>query len=166
MNDAAGTFVVDNREHLLGLLAEAAEIEHNLMCCYLYAAFSLKESPDEGLSSDELDAVKRWRRTIIGVGIDEMAHLALVANLTSAVGGVPHFERPNFPIAAGYHPAGIVVKLAPFNWDTLEHFIYLERPEGSTVPDGAGFEPAIRYRRLSPPGRLMPTSHEIGRAHV
>ena len=24
--------------------AEAAEIEHNLMCCYLYAAFSLKDA--------------------------------------------------------------------------------------------------------------------------
>jgi Ferritin-like len=33
---------VGTREDVLYLPAEAAEIEHNLMCCYLYAAFSLK----------------------------------------------------------------------------------------------------------------------------
>ena len=30
------------REQLLHTLYEAAELEHNLMCTYLYAAFSLK----------------------------------------------------------------------------------------------------------------------------
>jgi len=34
-----------SREQLLHLLAEASEFEHNLLCCYLYAAFSLKD-PD------------------------------------------------------------------------------------------------------------------------
>jgi hypothetical protein len=33
-----------SREQLLYWLHEAAEIEHQLMCCYLYAAFSLKRS--------------------------------------------------------------------------------------------------------------------------
>ena len=33
-----------SREQLWALLAEAAEIEHHLMCCYLYAAFSLNEA--------------------------------------------------------------------------------------------------------------------------
>jgi CDGSH-type Zn-finger protein/uncharacterized Fe-S cluster protein YjdI len=151
--------VIESREHLVAMLAEAAEIEHNLMCCYLYAAFSLKEGLDEGLTEVELAAVQRWRRAIIGVAIDEMAHLALVANLTSAVGGVPHFGRANFPIPAGYHPAGIVVKLAPFNAETLEHFIYLERPESAQIADGAGFEPERRYQRIAATaGRLMPSS--------
>jgi len=30
-----------SREQLLYWLHEASEIEHHLMCCYLYAAFSL-----------------------------------------------------------------------------------------------------------------------------
>jgi hypothetical protein len=30
------------RDRLVHLLTEAAEIEHNLLCSYLYAAFSLK----------------------------------------------------------------------------------------------------------------------------
>jgi CDGSH-type Zn-finger protein/uncharacterized Fe-S cluster protein YjdI len=149
---------IESRDHLINLLAEAAEIEHNLMCCYLYAAFSLKEGLDEDLTEKELASVQRWRREIIHVGIEEMTHLGLVANLMSALGGSPHFGRANFPIPAGYHPAGIVVKLAPFNYETLEHFIYLERPENSEVRDGIGFEPPQRYQRVGSLGRLMPIS--------
>ena len=160
VDSIASPHVIESREHLVRLLAEAAEIEHNLMCCYLYAAFSLKEGLDEDLTEAELAAVQRWRREILRVAIDEMAHLALVANLTSAIGGVPHFGRLNFPIPAGAHPAGIVVKLAPFDRDTLDHFIFLERPEGAHVADGAGFEPPQRYHRIAKPGRLMPSSHD------
>jgi CDGSH-type Zn-finger protein/uncharacterized Fe-S cluster protein YjdI len=160
MSENPPPFVIENREQLLGLLAEAAEIEHNLMCCYLYAAFSLKQSESEGLNAAELAAVRRWRGQIFHVAVDEMGHLALVANLMAAVGGVPHFGRANFPVPAGYHPAGIVVKLAPFNRATLDHFIYLERPEGATIADGAGFEPPQRYQRLAMPGRLMPSSQD------
>ena len=152
--------VIENREHLVSLLAEAAEIEHNLMCCYLYAAFSLKQGLDEDLTEVELEAVTRWRREIIRVAIDEMAHLALVSNLTAAVAGVPHFGRPNFPVSPGYHPAGIVVELAPFDASTLDHFIYLERPEGAEIPDGDGFRASRPYQRIAIPDRLMPTSHD------
>jgi CDGSH-type Zn-finger protein/uncharacterized Fe-S cluster protein YjdI len=151
---------IDSREQLLGMLAEAAEIEHNLMCCYLYAAFSLKQDADEGLSTDELAAVRRWRRTIMDVAIEEMAHLTMVANIMSSIGGTPHFWRQNFPVAAGYHPSGIVVKLAPFNPETLDHFIFLERPDGVDIPDGAGFEPPVQYERGHVAGRIMPSSQD------
>ena len=83
------------REQLLHLLAEAAEVEHNLLCCYLYAAFSLKRNVDEDLTQEEFKAVGGWRDAIISVALEEMAHLALVANLTVAVGGRPHLNRPN-----------------------------------------------------------------------
>ena len=151
---------IETREHLLGMLAEAAEIEHNLMCCYLYAAFSLKQGLDEGLTEDELVAVRRWRRAIVDVAIEEMAHLTMVANIMSAIGGTPHFGRQNFPIAPGFHPAGIVVKLAPFNPETLQHFIFLERPEGVAVPDGGGFDPPQIYERHQLPGRIMPSAQD------
>ena len=39
---------VDTREELVYLLGQACEIEHGLMCEYLYAQFSLKRGPDEG----------------------------------------------------------------------------------------------------------------------
>ena len=42
---------VESREELVYLLGEACEIEHGLMCEYLYAQFSLKRGLDEGGSS-------------------------------------------------------------------------------------------------------------------
>lgn len=143
------------RETLLHRLYEAAELEHNLMCTYLYAAFSLKEA-GEGLTADEAAATARWRRTILQVAIEEMGHLCAVWNITSALGGAPRFGRGNFPIDPGYLPAGVVVKLAPFSEAVLQHFIYLERPKDSAEPDGPGFEPPVRYRRAAPAPRLTP----------
>src|SRR4029079_12991982 len=112
---------IETREELIYLLAEAAAIEHNLMCCYLYAAWSLKRGEEDGLSPAEAKAVRAWKSAIIRVAVEEMAHLTLVGNLTSAVGGSPHFSRPNFPIAPGYHPAGVVVELARFSHAVLDH---------------------------------------------
>ncbi len=144
-----------SREQLWAILFEAAEIEHNLMCCYLYAMFSLKNAPEEGVSEDELAAIRRWRGEILDVAIEEMAHLAIVSNILSAVGAPAHFWRQNFPVAPGYHPAGVVVKLAPFNAETLDHFIFLERPESIEMPDGAGFAPDRVYSRTLAADRLM-----------
>jgi CDGSH-type Zn-finger protein/uncharacterized Fe-S cluster protein YjdI len=144
-----------SREALLHRLYEAAELEHNLMCTYLYAAFSLRDRND-GLSADEAAATARWRRTILEVATEEMGHLCAVWNITSALGGAPRFGRGNFPLDPGYLPAGVVVKLAPFNAAALQHFIYLERPKDSAEPDGEGFEPPVQYRRGTPAPRLTP----------
>ena len=145
-----------SREHLLHALYEASELEHNLMCTYLYAAFSLRQGEAEGLSAEEAEAVARWRRTIMCVAIEEMGHLTAVWNITSALGGTPRFGRGNFPLDPGELPAGVVVKLAPFSESVLQHFIHLERPEGSTEPDGDGFTPEFRFRRAAPITRLTP----------
>jgi Ferritin-like len=116
-----------SREQLLYWLHEAAEIEHNLMCCYLYAAFSLKRV-DPHWSDAQRQAVQRWRDAIVSVVFEEMSHLALVANLMNALGATPHLGRPMFPIDSGPYPAGFVIRLAPFCAATIEHFKYLERP--------------------------------------
>src|SRR5262249_27414210 len=57
-------FVIEHREALIYMLCEAAELEHGIMCQYLFAAWSLKQSLDEGLTAEELDAVLRWRRVV------------------------------------------------------------------------------------------------------
>ena len=139
--------VMPTRERLIFALCEAAELEHTLMCTYLYAAFSLKDGEAEGLSPGEAEAVDRWRRCIVEVAIDEMGHLVAVWNITSALGGSPFFGRDNFPIGFGRMPAGIVVKLAPFNPETLQHFVYLERPLASDEREGKGFEPERHFVR-------------------
>jgi CDGSH-type Zn-finger protein/uncharacterized Fe-S cluster protein YjdI len=155
-----------SREHLIHALYEAAELEHNLMCTYLYAAFSLKAGVEEGLSPAEAEAVARWRRTILEVAIDEMGHLTAVWNITAALGGAPRFGRGNFPLDPGALPAGVVVKLAPFSEAVLQHFIHLERPEGSTEPDGDGFEPDFRFTRASSRVRLTPMPIEYATVGV
>ncbi|MDB6089705.1 MAG: CDGSH-type iron sulfur-containing protein [Gammaproteobacteria bacterium] len=144
------------REAVLHGLYEAAELEHNLMCTYLYAAFSLKDGEADGLDREETEAVGRWRRRLIGIAIEEMGHLAAVWNITAALGGAPRFGRTNFPLDPGYLPAGIVVKLAPFTPETLQHFVFLERPRGCAEADGEGFAYERNYSRGSNQRRLTP----------
>src|SRR5579864_6382281 len=100
-------FVIEHREALIYMLCEAAELEHGIMCQYLFGAFSLKQSADEGLTAEEAEAVQRWRKTISHVATQEMLHLSLVQNLLSAIGCAPHLSRPNFPHPASNYPAGV-----------------------------------------------------------
>ena len=136
------------------MLAEAAEIEHCLMCTYLYAAFSLKQSADEDLRPDELATVQRWRREIIAIATDEMLHLCLVNNLAIALGARPHYQRFNFHVAAGLFPADVAVELGPLDDATLDHFVYLERPHDVAERDGIGHA-RPRYEHHAVAGRLM-----------
>jgi CDGSH-type Zn-finger protein/uncharacterized Fe-S cluster protein YjdI len=157
MNDVTAAAALPvQREHVIGALYEAAELEHNLMCTYLYAAFSLKEGIAEGLTAEEAAAVSRWRQVLLSVAIEEMGHLAAVWNITSALGGSPRVGRGNFPLDPGYLPACVVVKLAPFNAETLQHFVFLERPHGSAERDGAGFTYERSYVRGLGGARLTP----------
>jgi hypothetical protein len=151
--------LIGSREQIFHLLAEAAEIEHTLMCSYLYAAFSLKDDSDPSLSSKEAAAVQRWRAAVMNVAIEEMGHLLVVANLTAAIGGRPHFTRPNFPVNPGYFPSGVVLRLTPFSFNTLDHFIFLERPTGVEARDGEGFQ-VLEHKREQAYLGLMPSSQE------
>jgi Ferritin-like len=131
--------VLEHREALIYTLGKAAELEHLVMCQYLYAAFSLKEREDEGLTPEALVTVKRWRKELLRIGEQEMLHLALVQNLLTAVGAAPRLARPNFPLPARAYPAGIQMALLPFNEEALRHFAFLERPEGMEMADADGF---------------------------
>lgn len=144
----------NHREQLVNMLSEAAEVEHCLMCTYLYGAFSLKQSRDEGLSESEFSAVQRWRREVISIATDEMLHLSLVSNLMIALGARPHYRRFNFPIAAGLFPADVAIELAPFDEATLDHFVYLERPRDVAERDAGRYEKSV-YRRGVIANRLM-----------
>ncbi|MET0280735.1 MAG: ferritin-like domain-containing protein, partial [Steroidobacteraceae bacterium] len=128
-----------HREQLLHALYEAAELEHNLMCTYLYAAWSIKERGDEGVDEARHAQLAEWKQTIMRVAIEEMSHLVSVWNITSALGGAPRVGRYNFPLPPGALPASLNVRLAPFTRATLQHFIFLERPGDSAEADGAGF---------------------------
>jgi len=149
-------FVIEHREALLYMLCQAAELEHGIMCQYLFAAFSLKQHADEGLTEAELTAVTRWRRQISHVATQEMLHLALVQNLMSAIGGAPHLARPNLPNPAGHYPAGVTLALLPFGEQALRHFMFLERPEGMALDDAEGLAAVGRAAPLTAPGDIVP----------
>lgn len=123
-------FVIEHREALIYMLCEAAELEHGIMCQYLFAASSLKQRQDEGITAEELDAARRWRRVISHVATEEMLHLTLVQNLLAAIGAAPHLSRPSLPAPARHFPAGVTLTLVPFGEAALRHFLFLERPEG------------------------------------
>ena len=145
-------FVIEHREALIYMLCQAAELEHGIMCQYLFAAFSLKQRADEGLTPEELEAVTRWRRTIAHVATEEMLHLALVQNVLSAIGAAPHLTRPNLPAPAHHYPAGVNLTLVPFGEPALQHFMFLERPEGMALEGREGHRRA-RARGGAPDGR-------------
>src|SRR4249919_3248263 len=136
-------FVIEHREALIYMLCEAAELEHGIMCQYLFAAFSLNQRADEGLVPGELEAVTRWRRTIAHVATEEMLHLALVQNVLSAIGAAPHLTRPNLPAPAHHYPAGVNLTLVPFGERALRHFMFLERPEGMPLEGAEGIDAPV-----------------------
>src|SRR5258706_5194370 len=132
--------VIEDREELIYILSEAASLEHMIMCQYLFAAFSLKRDVSEGLTEAQLEAIKRWERQVSLVATQEMLHLTLVNNLLSSIGSIPFFGRPNFPQHARYFPPGVQLALLPGGNDTLQHFLFLERPEGMDLEDAPEFE--------------------------
>ena len=141
--------VVEHREQLWSLLVEAAQIEHMIMCQYLYACWSLKTDPDEGLTAEQAEAVARWQETVTGIAIEEMLHLALVMNVMTAIGAAPSLSRPNLPRHSQFLPPGVEFALLPFGADSLAHFLYLERP-GRIPPH--------------PPAPCPPAAPDIGNA--
>jgi hypothetical protein len=120
---------IENRSQLIYLLTEAAELEHSILCCYLFAAFSMKDSTEEGLSTEQLELIQGWRREFGEIVVQEMVHLATACNLLTAVGGAPQLRRPNLPSSTRAYPPAFQLRLMPFGIDALEQFVVLERPE-------------------------------------
>src|SRR5436190_3357619 len=130
MTEVARPAPVASREELVYLLTMGAELEHAIACMYLFASFSLKTDVAEGgITEAQVAMTRRWKRTLKGIAIAEMLHLAEVNNLLTAIGGPPHFRRPNFPQPASAYPFGIGLSLEPVSSRTLCRFVCLELPE-------------------------------------
>src|SRR5262249_4702138 len=139
---------VTTREELIYLLSRASELEHGLVCIYLFAACSLKSDVAEGgLTAPQAEMVRRWKRSLAGVAAEEMLHLAQVSNLLTAIGGAPHFKRANLPQPASAFPFGIRLSLEPFSLETVERFACYELPEaGVLTPEQEAIYAPIRAR--------------------
>jgi hypothetical protein len=167
---ASHAIVVENRKELTYLLSQAAELEHGVMCQYLYAAFSLKEAPGGGLRDDQVALVERWRKVLLSIAADEMLHWAIVQNLLIAVGSAPYVSRPHLPHQAKGYPPGVQFRLLPFGEPALRHFVYLERPESDERADAEGFEPMgfppppMQPEEIVPRGQDFTTVGELYRS--
>lgn len=120
---------VKRRNRLANLLTEAAEIEHDVMVQYLFAAFSLKKAVSEGgVNYAQLEWMRGWATTMLLVARQEMEHLGLVTNLLTAIGEAPNFRRPNFPIPARTYPMNLPSSLDAFSPDVVLRFVCYEMP--------------------------------------
>ena len=120
--------MIDTRQELLIALAEAAELEHNLACLYLFAAFTIKT---DGLTPEQVVMLQGWKETILDIAKQEMGHLGTVCNLLTAIGGTPSFRRANFPQPPKYYPPDIDMTLQRLGRPSLARFIEFERPEAA-----------------------------------
>ncbi len=153
--------VVEHREQLIFLLREAAELEHAIMCEYLFAAFTLKQRTDEGVTADQLAAIDRWRKTILEVAKQEMLHFALVQNLLTSAGAAPYLSRPDLPSPARHFPPGVQIALIPFGERALRHFLFLERPEGMALEDPEAVAAVARAEPVMDEDDIVPRAQSF-----
>src|ERR1044071_10109678 len=78
-------------------ITEAAMLEHQFMCQYLYAAFSLKKFPDDTCTPAQLEAVRRWASVIYTIARQELEHLSIANSLLTAIGSPAQLGQPHFP---------------------------------------------------------------------
>lgn len=154
----------NRRSELLSLLSEACEVEHALACSYLFAAFSLKT---KGLPWEHQQRVRLWAAQVYFVASQEMLHLAQVWNLLTAVGGVPYYGRPAFPVDRDYFPIGSPLTLERYHADTLARFVRWEQPI-AVRQERSNLGPAVRATVSAAPyrsvGELYERIEEIFRA--
>ncbi len=108
------------------LLKEAAEIEHDLMVQYLYAAFSLKPSFAELVGYGVPEPT-----SVLGVAIQEMQHLRAVNSLLSELGYAPVLSRHDFPEEVSIYP--FQFRLEPMSRESLAKYVYCEAPADALV---------------------------------
>lgn len=128
------TAPIHDRHELMDALTTACELEHGLSLQYLYAAFTLRTDPADGLQGPDLIRVRSWAASIFFVAAQEMMHLAQASNLLLAIGGAPHLARPDFPQPAGHYPPDLDWELTGFDRTTIDRFVAYE----SALPTGHG----------------------------
>ncbi len=112
-------------------LQNAVRLEHATIPTYLYALYSLKKGTNEEIAN-----------LVSGIVAEEMAHLALAANVLNAIHGAPAIDDPALlpeypgPLPGGVD-TGLKVRLRPFSISVVrDTFMVIEHPED-------GFEPHL-----------------------
>ena len=118
---------INNLESLHSHLQWALELEHATIPPYLCALYSIKEGHNQA-------AVE----VLQSVFIEEMLHMALVANVLNAVGGTPQVDKPDFiaiyPTYLPHSNRAFQVPLLKFSPEALDVFLNIERPAAHDAP--------------------------------
>src|SRR5882672_11010237 len=101
---------IDNRSQLIYALTEVTELEHLLMCQYLFAAASMKtdnsELSNEARKHHQIELIRDWKKSILYIAREEMQHLTYANNLLISIGGAANFARANFPCVNRFYKTG------------------------------------------------------------
>jgi len=116
------------RDATIYLLHIGAEIEHLLMVQYLYAGYSLGGAH---LTAQQNGLAAAWRKSILMIAREEMAHLATVQNLLTLIGGPVTFEREDFPVPSELYPFRF--ELEPLTKRSLAKYVLAEMPNQETL---------------------------------
>lgn len=115
-------------------LRAAMAVELTTMPPYLYAYWSIKPMEDGGTREGQEVA-----RIIMSVVVEEMLHMALVANVLNSLGGTPAITTPpyipTYPGSLLRHSKGkygFEVYLRPLSLPAIDVFLKIEQPETAT----------------------------------
>lgn len=124
---------ITSREQLIYALTEVVQLEHTLMCQYLFAAASIKSSVSEFKGErryHQFELARAWKRDLLVIGREEMQHMTYAINLLISIGGAPTVLRPNFPNRNRFYRekdgSGLLMTLEPFTLKSIERFIEFE----------------------------------------
>jgi aerobic-type carbon monoxide dehydrogenase small subunit (CoxS/CutS family) len=120
------------RWELIGLLFDAAEIEHGLLLQYLYATFSLKRPIYAGIAGSGYRA-PGIPHDLLAVAIEEMSHLDIVNRLLVALGAAPRLTRRVYPWQPANYP--FPFSLEPLSPRTLAKYTWVEAARGQLDRD-------------------------------
>lgn len=156
MQSAAPPFALSrptprNKKTLAAYITEAALLEQQFMCQYLYAAFSLKKFPDATCSPAQIEVVRRWASLIYTIARQEMEHLSIANSLLTAIGSPPWFGHTNFPTQSRWYmtealqnkngglddpaPCDFPFLLQAFELSVAQRFCCMESPTLEYVPE-------------------------------
>ncbi|QSJ16091.1 hypothetical protein JYQ62_30685 [Nostoc sp. UHCC 0702] len=162
---------IESKQELIAALQDAAELEHQFMCMYLYTAFSLKKEADDSCSEAQLECVRRWASQIYAIARQEMEHLSLVNSMLAAIGAPPHFARRNIPLLPSYlsskvlsrynvcscerlTPCDLPITFEPFSLQSARRYTCMESPTLSHL-QGEEYKTAKQWCFKDPHGNCQ-----------
>ena len=126
------------RDEAVFFLQVAAEVEHAFIVEYLYAAYSLDESPG--------DPVADWQGRILQIAKEEMGHLITVQNLLLLLGSAIYLNREEYPRHKDLYPFPLL--LEPLSKASLDKYITAESPFDANKPVSQIHHVGVIYAKI------------------